>query len=377
MKKKSFILIFLFFNICLLGVPDENLEGKIPLIKKDHYILVFAKINDSIKDFTFLVDTGGATFIDKSVVQELKLKQQGPQAKITTLDLSGYKIENIFCFTTFDFSIFKGAGTPIHGIIGSNLMERYKVTFDFKKCYLIFSTAATSLIPSENSIYFTFRNHPVNNAPLIKFKINQEIMEGMIDTGQPFPVVLPLEDFEEFEKTNDAVYIRSKGLMIKWPQTKPQSNYLTRLKSLELGNLKISNAICIFGEIPRLLSMPLIGTDLLFQFKMIINYPKDEMLLIPNPDCHFEDNLFSQGINLDVSEKNEIFVEGVWENSPGDLANIQVGDLVLSFDSIKATPENLMELIEKMKDDQIGSITFEIQNEMGIKKIKLNKALLF
>lgn len=377
MKKISIALIFIFLNICILGVADENSEGKIPFIKKDHYILVKAKIDDSKKDYTFLVDTGGATFIDKSVAQELNLKQRGPQAKITTLNLSGYQIENIFCFTTFDFSILRGAGIPIHGIIGSNLMERFNVTFDFQKCYLIFSTAPASLTPPENSLYFTFRNHPVNNAPLIKFKVNQKIMEGMIDTGQPFPVVLPFEDFEEFEKTNDAVYIRSKGLMIKWPQTKPQCNYLTRIKSLELGSLKINNAICIFGEIPRMLSMPLIGTDLLFQFKMIINYPKDEMLLIPNPDIHFEDNLFSLGINLDVSETDEVFVEGIWENSPADIANIQVEDLVLSFDSIKATPENLIDLIEMLKDNNVKSIIFEIKNKDKIKKITLNKTLLF
>ena len=377
MRKISIVLIFLFLNIYLSGISNENIEGKIPFIKKDHYILVNAKINDSIKDFTFLVDTGGATFIDKSVVQELNLKHQGPQAKITTLNLSGYQIENIFCFTTFNFDIFKGASTPIQGIIGSNLMERFNVTFDFQKCYLIFSTAPTSLAPSENSLYFTFRNHPVNNAPLIKFKVNQEIMEGMIDTGQPFPVVLPFKDFEQFKSSSNAGYIRSKGLMIKWPQTKPLCNYLTRIKSLELGSLKINNSICIFGEIPRMLSMPLIGTDLLFQFKMIINYPKDEMLLIPNPDIHFEDNLFSLGINLDVSEKDEIYVEGIWENSPADKANVQVGDQIITYNSIKATPENLMELITIMKDDNIESILFEIRNEKGIRQIKLNKALLF
>ena len=55
-----------------------------------------------------------------------------------------------------------------------------------------------------------------------------------------------------------------------------------------------------------MLSMPLIGTDFLFQFKMIINYPKDEMLLIPNTDSHFEDNQFSLGLNLNLSENNEI-----------------------------------------------------------------------
>jgi hypothetical protein len=153
----------------------------------------------------------------------------------------------------------------------------------------------------------------------------------MIDTGQPFPVVLPIEDFEQFKKSNDTDYIRSKGLMIKWPQTKQPCNYLTRLKYCEFGNMRINNVICIFGDIPPLLSMPLIGTDFLSQFKIIINYPKDEMLLIPNNDRHFEDNQFSLGLNLNVSENNEIFVEGVWENSPADKSNIQVGDRIITL----------------------------------------------
>ena len=199
----------------------------------------------------------------------------------------------------------------------------------------------------------------------------------MIDTGQPFPVVLPFEDLEQFKKLNDTDYIRSKGLMIKWPLTRPQCNYLTRLKSCEFGSFKINNVICIFGDIPPMLSMPLIGTDFLFQFKMIINYPKDEMLLIPNTDSHFEDNQFSLGLNLNLSENNEIFVEGIWENSPADKSNIQVGDQVITFNSRKATPENLIELIEMLKDDHIKTIIFEIKNKKGLKKIKLNKVLLF
>jgi len=378
MKRFSIVVsIFLFLSNHLAGMTNENMVGRIPFIKKDHYILVTAKINDSQSDYNFMIDTGGITFIDKTVVQELGLKQRGPMAKITTLNLSGYRIENIFCFTTFDFNIFRGAGTPIHGIIGSNLMERFKVTFDFQACFVIFSTDTTSLSPPDNSLFFTFRNHPVNNAPIIKFKVNQEIIEGMIDTGQPFPVVIPFEDFEQFEKLDNTGFIRSKGLMIKWPQTTPRYNYLTRLKSCEFGSLKINNVICIFGEIPPVLSMPLIGTDLLFQFKMVINYPQDEMMLIPNPDSHFEDNQFSLGLNLNLSDKNEIFVEGLWENSPADKSNIQVGDQIITFNSIKATPENLIELIEMLKDDSIESISFEIKNQDGIRKLKLNKILLF
>ncbi|MGB8952621.1 MAG: PDZ domain-containing protein [Candidatus Aminicenantales bacterium] len=361
----------------LFGMTDENTAGKIPFKKIAYFILVTTKINDSKNDYNFIIDTGGVALIDKAVVQELGLKQRGPMAKITTLNLSGYQIENVFCFTTFDFNIFRQLGTPIHGIIGSNLMERFKVTIDFQSCSIIFSTDTTSLTPPDNGIFFTFRNHPVNNAPIIKFKVNQKIIEGMIDTGQPYPVVLPLKDFEQYEKSNNPVSIRSKGLMIKWPQTTPQYNYLTRLKSCEFGSLKITDALGIFGELPPLLSMPLIGTDLLSQFKIIINYPKDEMLFIPNPDIHFENNQFSLGLNLNLSEKDEIWVEGVWENSPADKANIQVGDQVIAFNSKKVTPENLIELMEMMKDDHIESIHLEIKNQNGIRKLKLNKTMLF
>jgi len=378
MKRFNFIFfICLFLSNILFAVTNENPAGEVPFLKKDHYILVKAKINDFPHDYNFIIDTGGLTFIDKAVVEELNLKQRGFMAKITTLNMSGYQIENIFCFTTFDFTIFRGAGIPIHGIIGSNLMERFKVTFDFQECFVIFSTDTTPLSPPDNGLYFTFKNHPINYAPLIKFKINQQTREGMIDTGQPFPIVIPLGDLEEFKKINAGDYIRSQGLMIKWPQTTPEYNYLTRLQSCEFGNLKINNMICIFGEIPPLLSMPLIGSDFLFQFKMIINYPKDEMILIPNPDSHFEDNQFSWGLNLNLSEENEIYVEGIWENSPADKADIQVGDQVLSFNSIQAAPENLMDLIGMLKNNSIESILLEIKNQNGIRKLNLHKVLLF
>jgi predicted aspartyl protease len=376
------LILITAISLLLIGnmfaMPDENTPGKFPFKKLGHKILVKVKINGSKDDYNFVIDTGGLTFIDKTVAQELGLKQRGPMAKISTLNLSGYQIENIFCLTTFNFNMFRGTGIPIHGIIGSDLMERFKVTFDFQKGFVIFSTDTSALSqPNDGSIFLPFHNHPVNHAPIIKFKINEKIIEGMIDTGQPYPVVLPIEDFEKYMKLNDADYIQSKGLMIKWPQTKLQYNFLTKLKIFEFGSMKINNVMCIFGEIPSVLSMPLIGMDLLSQFKVVINYPKDEILLIPSTDMHFADNQFSFGLNLDLSEKNEIFVVGVWENSPAEKANIQAGDRVISFNSEKVTSENMTKLMEMLKDDNIKSMDFEIENQNGMRKLKLNKAMLF
>jgi len=202
-------------------------------------------------------------------------------------------------------------------------------------------------------------------------------IEGMIDTGQPYPVVFPLESFEEYKNLHLTDFIKSRGLMEEWPGTTTDFNYLARLKSFELETIKIDSLICLFGQLPRMLSMPLIGNDFLSQFKIVINYPKDEMLMIPCDDIHFKKNQFSFGINPDISEENEIIVKGVWENSPADDAKIEVGDIILSINSQKATHANCIELIKIIQDDHTESMTFEIMNRGVTRKIKLNKKMLF
>lgn len=270
---KRSIFTYSLFIILIINTGENYSKpatASIPFEFLKHLILAKAKINDSQKDYNFVIDTGGLTFIDKNVAQELALKQHGMMAKIDILDLSGFKIEKIFCFTTFDFQHFKASGTPIHGIIGSNLLERFKVTFDFKSCLITFSSDTSSIEPVENGIHLSFRNHPVNNAPLIKFTLNQKSLEGMIDTGQPYLLVLPLNTFDEYKDTGISDFIKSKGLMEKWPETSADFNYLARLKSFELNSIKNDTILCLFGELPQLLSIPLIGSDFLSQFKIII-----------------------------------------------------------------------------------------------------------
>lgn len=376
--KRSLIIYLLFILLTTrftMGIapPDNTISFE----WQGHLIVVKGNINGSQDDYNFIIDTGALTFIDKNVAQELQLKQKGMMAKINSLELSGFHIDDIFCFTTFDFQHFNAIGIPIHGIIGSNLLERYKVTFDFKSCSVTFSSDTTSLGRPENALLLTFRNHPVNNAPLVNFKMGDKSIEGMIDTGQPYPVVFPLESFEKYKNLYVSDFIKSRGLMEEWPDTTADFNYLARLKSFELENIKVESIVCLFGQLPRPLSMPLIGNDFLSQFKIVINYPKDEMLMLPYYDIHFKNNRFSVGLNPDISEENEIIIKGVWENSPADNAKIEVGDIILSFNSQKATLTNLIELINMMKDDTKESIILEIKNQDTTRKIKLNKAMLF
>jgi hypothetical protein len=351
--------------------------GTVPFEMLSHLLLVKASINGSEEKYNFVVDTGGVAMIDKGLAGRLQLKEKGPMAKIDTLGLSGLAIEKVFCFTTFDFGQFDALGTPIHGIIGSNLMERYRVTFDFKNHLIIFSGDTTALEPPDAGMLLRFENHPVNSAPMIDFQVCGKSLKGMIDTGQPYPVVIPLGSFGEYKDSCAADYIKSEGLMEEWPMTDPDHNYLARLASFELGSVRLERVICLFGEIPLPLSMPLIGNDFLSQFKMVIDYPSHQLLLTPYEDARFEHNCFSAGLRPDISEGDRIIVKGVWEGSPADRAGIEVGDRVLSFDSREVTPANLIDLIRLLEDEAAESLSIGILHGDASREVRLDKTMLF
>ena len=77
--------------------------------------------------------------------------------------------------------------------------------------------------------------------------------------------------------------------------------------------------------------MPLVGSDFLSQYVLVVNFPGDEMVMIPYNDFRRKDNLFSVGLNLNVSEKGEIVVEGIWEKSVAEKQKSLVLEKTLLF----------------------------------------------
>jgi len=86
----------------------------------------------SQKAYELILDTGGMTFVDKKVAKELDLKARGNMAKMDKLEMGEVSIPSIFAFTTFDTERFKKYGIAIDGIIGSDLLERFKIVLDYR-----------------------------------------------------------------------------------------------------------------------------------------------------------------------------------------------------------------------------------------------------
>jgi len=373
-----FILVVLFLKGATFAQQEElAVKGMIPFELKEHLIVIKGRINGSRKHFDLILDTGGLTFIDKEVAKELGLKTRGNMAKMETLEMGEVSIPNIFAFTTFNTERFKKHGIPIYGIIGSNLLERFKVTLDYRNQRVVISPNGEVTGESARGYRQKFTNHRINNAPMIDCMINSNVaVKAMVDTGQPYSIVFPHEYLDKLNVRNDPSLVQSKGIMIKWPGIKTIDSYLGRLDRFEQGDLKVDNLMCCFAELPPLLSVPLLGRDYLDQFLITIDYPNDEILFVPHEDAQFVENVYSFGVSLGRGESNTIVVEGLWMRGPADRAGIDVGNEIIACDSKPLGGDDIFMLRQLLEKESIKEVKLIISSKEGQHEIRLQKEML-
>jgi hypothetical protein len=361
----------------LAQAEDLPVKGEIPFELKEHLIVIECKINGSSTPYNFLLDTGGLTFIDRKVAKELGLKIKGNMAKIDMLEMGEVSIPNIFAFLGFNFKEFERFGVPLYGIIGSNLLERFKVTLDYWNLRMILSPAKEDTGESAHGWRLKFANHRVNNAPMIDCTINGSVsVKAMVDTGQPYSVVFPLDYLDKLNARDDTTLVKSKGVMIKWPGTKTIDAYLWRIEQFAQGSLKIKDLMCCFAELPPLLSVPLLGKDYLCQFLITIDYPNDEILFVPYEDPQFVKDLFSFGVNLSTGENNTIIVDGLWTGGPADKAGIDAGDEIVVCNGKPFNGDAIFELRQLIRDENVKEVKLVVKDKEGSRKVILHKEML-
>lgn len=398
-KKTGTICALLSFIVC--GLPAQTINyfnsGK-PAMKKEnsavpfelygHRILVDVKINDSQENYHFLLDTGALSFIGEKAAQALHIEKgmeiptmgEINKAYLTEsavhISLGDVKVGDLF-LPIYDFSNFQksGYGPQIDGFIGSDFLRFFKVSIDYKQKILIFSGNSDSVDPPGDVHKIEFENHFPTRAPMVEVEVDRSIkIGGMIDTGSPYLIVCPLSLMEDTNFLKGRNYIKSRGIMAKWPISDIDKNYLIRFKSLKMGSLEILNIPVLFANTGD----ALVGRDFLAQFIVTINYPAKELILRPHGKPDFKNNLFSTGLALEKTEGNDrTRVKGLWENSPADKSGIQVGDEVLEINSKNAKDLSLFEIMSILEDDSVNPVELSMRNDEGVKKVVLDKEMLF
>lgn len=368
------LIALLSSPLALAQGEDRPVKGAIPFELLEHLIVIKATINGSARPHRFVLDTGGLTFIDRKVAEELGLKIRGNMAKMETLAMGDVAIPGVFAFMGFDFRKFERYGIPLSGIIGSNLLERFKVAIDYRKQRVILSPDEEDSRESAPGYRVKFTNHQINRAPMIDGLINGAIpVKAMVDTGQPYSVVFPLDHLDTMGLREDSSLVRSKGVMIEWPGTKTKDVYLGRIGRWTQGDLQIRDLMCLFAELPAPLSVPLLGKDYLSQFLMTIDYPNHEILFVPYEDASFVKDQFSLGLNLGKGENNAIIVDGLWAGGPSDRAGIKVGEEIIACNARLFKGETIFQLRQLISDETVEEVKLLVKNEGTQREVRLHK----
>jgi C-terminal processing protease CtpA/Prc len=110
---------------------------------------------------------------------------------------------------------------------------------------------------------------------------------------------------------------------------------LTTLKTFSLGPFRFRQIpTYIFDDSYDVTNYPqlggLIGNDLLRRFNVILNYDRSEIYLLPNANFNQPFDYSYSGI-LIARMEGKIRVVDVMEDSPGQKAGLQEGDIILAI----------------------------------------------
>lgn len=152
-RRLSLALACGLLAVPLLGAADEP-AGKKPAkhevpyrLTETNHVMVRVKINGK-GPFNLILDTGApAVFITKGVAKKAGVEPDGKGwANFDKFELEGGlrvekakgRIEDLFQLEGMNSMGF--AGVELHGVIGSNVLARYRITYDFTADKLGFET---------------------------------------------------------------------------------------------------------------------------------------------------------------------------------------------------------------------------------------------
>lgn len=399
-KKPTYILILLL-ALCLLSgcqtvqIMKKFNSGKpvfhadrciVPFALDGHKITVKVNIDGGQEDFNFVLDTGALTMLNETVAEKLGLENLGEMptpdkskhvylTNLKSLRLGDMAVENFTVPVMKMQSDFKI--DAVDGFIGSDFLRFFNIKIDYKNKEITLSKDAEAFDSTTEGYEYDIEIPFPMRFPKLEMVLNDHIKtEGMIDTGSPYLLVMPTSFLKKFAENDKENMIKSKGLFYTWPFTSPECNYILRLHSIAFGNLEIKNIPVIVADLPGSVSEPLLGKSFLDKFVFSINYPEEKLILQPEINFEFTNNIFSAGLAL-KKESDKTIVKGIWEGLAADKEGIIVGDEVLSINNKNCSEMVMKEINELLNNDDIKTIKFTLKENAKNKDIILQKETLF
>jgi predicted aspartyl protease len=375
------ILLSIMVNDCKASSKEENIlnggyistkrikESTVPFESKDGLIYVKVRINESEKEYNFVLDTGaGATVISKNVAESLGLKveskvnatdatnnsQNVDLVTLKSLKMGEVAVNNCGAII-IDLGNVESYGLKFDGCIGTNFLKLFIVNIDNENEHVTFSTKQSYLenLNIDKFLNFTYSE---GHLPLIKVKLaDGTLVDAVVDTGMVGSVLpIPIKNLDQFQSYLNCKLVKSQGSTFGSAFSSSNGIY-SRLNEIWIDDNQVRNLPIVFCDTDYLY-MP---NGLLSHYNMIINYPKRKMFLIPIKDKPFETNILTFGFMAQTGADGKRYIVGIYEGSPAEKNGLKVGDQVIS------------ETYEKS-----DTVHIVVNNENGEKEIVFKSAML-
>ncbi|PIE64188.1 MAG: hypothetical protein CSA26_09315 [Desulfobacterales bacterium] len=354
----------------------NNMEKAVPFTLDGHPIRIKARLNNSPKEYNFMLDTGAFNIIRQEVADELGLPtgleitatgSQGKTKKIQLVKLDeinvgGVAVKNCPSGIIQDDSLFP---ENIAGIIGSNFLRFFTVTIDFEEHKIVLTKNS---LDKQDSIPVTLEMKQ-GFAPFLQCILNDKTkIKAMIDTGTPVTsLALPL--LKKTDEFRQGKVIKATGSTAAGIGGRSDENYTLRIKKIAIGDNIIKN-LPVFSHSDDSVQM-LIGNDVLTAYKVVIDYPGNRIKLVPNGK-RIDINPTYFGVAFEKKD-GKTFIAGLWENNSIRKSGISIGDEVKKINSIDTSKLSSIDLIAMSLSKQSSTMTIELENKGKTRFVTLRK----
>jgi hypothetical protein len=401
MIRKICVLFFILFSFEAsaqnLGftLPPGQHKATIPIEINNNLVVVPVILNDALP-LKFIIDTGVRTAIltQKTFADILNLQYSrkytvsGPGATKTieafittnvTLRLPGVvgRGHALLVLGEDYLELRNYLGTDVHGILGYELFSRFIVEIDYERKLM------TLRVPEKfrkRGKYHTLPMTIEDTKPYIRTPIT--LKDGtkidvklLVDSGASHGLMLdPHSDgrIRVPENTVSSTIGRGLGGEI--------IGKVGRIQSLELGTYKVENPIVNFPDpnsyidtlkMSSVFRNGSMGGEMLSRFKVIFNFPKEELYIKKNAyfKKKFHYNLSGVIVKAKGSRLNVFEIQEVREKSVSDLCGLLPGDIILKLNGLE-TKDLTLNLINGLLNSKPGKrIRLDVErNGQRVKK---------
>lgn len=394
------LLIFLLFHFALQGQTVESeptdtfrlnrpgmRSARIPFSFVNNILIIHLTINQH-GVLNFILDSGvrSTLFLDRSLSQEFlqptQYKQRisglgegepliahySPGNTIQIGPIQGIN-QGIFVLSEDLFEYSKRLGMPIHGLIGYDLLRHFITEIDYSRHYLRFHNPARYRAKKRrNSTRLPLQIN--GSKPYVNCLIEQANgsllpVKLLIDTGGSFALWLsPLSNPALKIPKNSRPGFLGQGL------NGPIHGQLGRINRIELKPFSLMHPTVSFPDSASVSSVVIkdgrngsIGGEILRRFKVILNYPNQEILLQPNGffPKPFYFNLSGIELFTPFPGHNVFVVAEVRTGSPADKAGIRPGDQILWVNGLPSIDYDLNALLNLLQSKAGRTIKMKLK----------------